>query len=106
MGHTVGAAGSQVGAQNQRVRDEGAHRVAGEGNHGHAVALEVEQVHALGAARLLADVAKPGDGHQNIGFVRLGDGVADHLVFTVADTARGDDDVRFEALVFCREAVQ
>ena len=37
---------------------------------------EVEQVHAPGAAGLLADVAKPRDGHQNIGFVRLGDGVA------------------------------
>ena len=87
MGHTVGAAGSQVGAQNQRVRDEGAHRVAGEGNHGHAVTLESENVYALGAAGLLADVAEPGEGHQNIGFVCLGDGVADHLVFTVANTA-------------------
>ena len=68
--------------------------------------LESENVYALGAAGLLADVAEPGEGHQNIGFVCLGDGVADHLVFTVADTARGDDDVRFETLVFCRETVQ
>ena len=105
VGHTVGTASTQVGAQNQRVRDERAHWVSGEGDHGHAVALEVEQVHALGAAGLLADVAKPGDGHQNIGFVCLGDGVTDHLVFAVANTTRGDDDVRFEALVLCYEAV-
>ena len=59
VGYTVGAASAQVGAQNQRVGDEGTHGVAGEGNHGDAVPLEVQDVHALGTAGLLAHVAEP-----------------------------------------------
>ena len=70
------------------------------------MSLEIENIYALRSAGLLADMPKPGDGHQDVGFVCLGDGVAHHFVFTVANASGGDDDVRRETLVFCREAVQ
>ena len=99
MRGAVGTARTQVGAKHQHIGNKGTDGVAGERNHGQTVPVEIQHVHALRSAGLLAHMSEPTKRNWQSQRRCHSDGIAHYLVFAVADPAGGDNNIRCESLI-------
>ena len=100
MRGAVRTARAQVGAKHQHIGNKGTDGVAGERNHGQTVPVEIQHVHALRSARLLAHMPEPTKRNWQPQRWCHSDGITHHFVLAVADPAGGDNNIRCESLIF------
>ena len=100
MRGAVRSARTQVGAKHQHIGNKGTDGVAGERNHGQTVPVEIQHVHALRSAGLLAHMPEPTKRNWQPQRRCHSDGIAHHFVFAVADPAGGNNNIRCESLIF------